>query len=90
MNFVPGRQPPLQTLVGLKETIELRLWPALKPVLPFTRSLAATLNFQEPGPRLKEDDFQIVWEDAQASAVSRKGQRGSRFQLKYRKQPHAK
>ncbi|HTE92113.1 MAG TPA: hypothetical protein VK678_01225, partial [Bradyrhizobium sp.] len=46
----------------------LALSPSTTPdrqvVRRLARSLAATLNFQGPGPRLKEDDLQIVWEDA--------------------------
>ena len=90
MNFVPGKTTAASNSGWIERDNKVAIVAAFKLVLPLTHSLAAALNFQESGPLLKEDDFQIVWEDAQASAVSRKGRRGSRFQLKYRKQPHAK
>ncbi len=62
MKYVPGKTTAASSSGWIERDNKVAIVAAFKPVLPFTRSLAATLNFQGPGPRL--DDFQIVWEDA--------------------------
>ena len=64
MNYVPGETTATSSSGWIERDNKVAIVAALKPVLPLTRSLPTTLNFQGPGPRLKEDNLQIVREDA--------------------------
>ena len=61
---VPGETTAVSSSGWIERDNKVAIVAALKLVLPLTHSLAVTLNFQGPGPRLKEDDFRIVREDA--------------------------
>src|SRR3981189_2433557 len=85
-DFSSNRQPALSFCLSMISAQTLRVCREGKPVSTPGSSPRACFS----GSCSSLEDCLVVNSALQAAAVSRKGRRGSRFQLKYRKQPHAK